>query len=526
MKCDQKIIWQPVGYDQGKLTSQFFAYTVQANEILLHGTRGYGKTITQLMRFRKYVGRGYGSYLKGIVIDREYKHLQDIVTQSKRFFPNIGLKPRFINSPTEYKWIWPTGEELLFRHLAQPKDYDSVHGMEFTHILFNEISKHPTDELYKLILSTNRSSFIPKKHTLVRTDRHGNLLQKKDGTPLYDTPDGHIAPPIPLEVISTTNPSGAGFNWVKRRFITGYESGKIYETVEDVEGLVVKRKRISIFGTWKENLQRDGGYLPDNYIASLKEACRGNRNLEKAWIEGSWDITAGGMFDDLWSNDVHILHPFRVPLGWRITRGFDWGSSHPFYVGWFARSNGEDVCLPNGMRWSVPRDTLFLISEWYGTEGIGTNKGLRMSAADVAVGILERDLKIKKHILHPTAHILAGPADNQINNSIDISQPSIAKNMADKGVFWTESNKSTGSRKLGWELIRERLQCSLMGEGAGLYVFNTCRGFLETFPTLPMDKKKLDDVDTNAEDHPADVIRYMCLDGVRTITTGKVIGSF
>ena len=45
-------------------------------------------------------------------------------------------------------------------------------------------------------------------------------------------------------------------------------------------------------------------------------------------------------------------------------------------------------------------------------------------------------------------------------------------------------------------------------EKPGLYVFSRCRQFIRTLPTLPRDAKKPDDIDTDAEDHAADAVRY------------------
>ena len=42
-----------------------------------------------------------------------------------------------------------------------------------------------------------------------------------------------------------------------------------------------------------------------------------------------------------------------------------------------------------------------------------------------------------------------------------------------------------------------------------------CVATISTLPILPRDEKNLDDVDTNAEDHTYDMIRYRVLDGVR-----------
>jgi hypothetical protein len=48
-------------------------------------------------------------------------------------------------------------------------------------------------------------------------------------------------------------------------------------------------------------------------------------------------------------------------------------------------------------------------------------------------------------------------------------------------------------------------------EEAGLFVFDTCKQFIETVPSIPRDQRDMDDVDTDCEDHIADESRYRCM---------------
>jgi hypothetical protein len=84
--------------------------------------------------------------------------------------------------------------------------------------------------------------------------------------------------------------------------------------------------------------------------------------------------------------------------------------------------------------------------------------------------------------------------------------------MEAEGITWTKANKSPGSRKLGLELIRARLENSRTGEGPALYYTDNCRAALALNPTLPRDEEKPDEVDTECEDHLHDEERYMVLD--------------
>ena len=44
-----------------------------------------------------------------------------------------------------------------------------------------------------------------------------------------------------------------------------------------------------------------------------------------------------------------------------------------------------------------------------------------------------------------------------------------------------------------------------------LYIFNTCREFLRTFPLLQYSHTQPEDVDSDMEDHIADETRYLCM---------------
>jgi len=490
------IVWQPIPGSSQELTVD-----TRCDHTLYHGTRGPGKTITQLMRFRRNVGIGYGSYWRGVIFDREFKNLSDLVAQSKRFFNNFDDGAKFHESASDYKWVWPTGEELLFRHVKKLSDYDGFHGHEYPYIGWNELTKHPTADLYDKLMSTNRSSFVAELHT------------PKNNKGEYDTPDGLPLPPIPLEVFSTTNPSGPGHNWVKRRFINCAENGEVVSrscivfdprTKQDVE---VIRTQVAIFGSYRENI-----YLDPKYIAELDRLTANDKNLRAAWLEGSWDVTAGGALDDLWNKEVHVKPRFVVPKNWRIDRALDWGSSHPFSVGWFAEANGEEAILPDGSKFCPPPGSLIQIAEWYGTEEIGTNKGLKLSAPDVAQGIIDREIALLE-AGWIESQPWPGPADNQIRDVRESDVDTIEKKMSKKGVRWVESDKSPGSRRNGLQLIRDRLEAALRGEGPGLYFMRNCEASIETLPSLPRDEEKLDDVDTSSEDHCYDMVRYRVLKG-------------
>jgi len=516
--------------------SQELALWCPAHIILYDGTRGPGKTDVQLMRFRSRVGLGYGKFWRGVIFDREYKNLDDLLAKSMRWFPEFKDGAKFLASKSDYRWVWPTGEELMFRAVKRPVDYWAYHGQEFPFLGWNELTKYPNDDLFNSMMSCNRSSYRPADYP-VTID--GDLYAKTGIIQIVQGGDHFELPPIPLECFATTNPYGVGHNWVKKRFINAAPPGKVVRRSVNVFNPQTQRRedvvktQVRLFGSYRENK-----YLTPEYIAELETIT--DKNKRKAWLGGSWDVVAGGMFDSHWDTVYHSIDPFIVPSHWTIQRSFDWGSSKPFSVGWWAKSDGSDVQRKDGTWMSTVRGDLFRIAEWYGTTG-KPNEGLRMLATEITQGIVERELKWGLY-----GRVAPGPADNSIwdvvnGNSIavDMAKPVRVDGKVYPGIQWTRSDKSPGSRKAGWRRCSEYLKDALpnfvrMKNGAmvriprerpGMYIFNTCTHFLDLFPTLPRDEDDPDDVDTDAEDHIGDETRYQVLSQTTGPRHGRTKGT-
>lgn len=486
--------------------SQSLAISCPCNEILYEGTRGPGKTAAQLMRFRRLVGKGYGAFWKGVIFDIEYKNLADIISQSKKLFNKFGDGARFLSSNSELKWVWPTGEELLFRYEQKADGYWNYHGQEFPFVGHNELTKRADSEFYEAMFSCMRTSFRPED---------------------YPLPNGDLLPAIPLECFSTTNPFGVGHSWVKKWFIDPVPRGTVNRITRTVfnpateldEEVVLTR--VAIHGSWRENKYLDPTYIA--FLLGIKDP-----NKRKAWVEGDWSVTSGGRFDHLWREHVHVVKPFKIPRGWKVDRSHDWGESKPFSNLWFAESNGEEVEI-NGKMKCYPRGTLFCIGEFYGCEPDQHNAGLKMSASNVAKVVKHIDdaMRDENHAIIGAcgqinitpgiidSYVVPGPADNAIFNDDD-ERISIADKMASQGVEWEKSDKSPGSRVAGAAILCELLESALEGadsqsgtpERPAIYFFENVRGIISRFPVLSRDSKKPDDVDTEQEDHDYDALRY------------------
>ena len=223
----------------------------------------------------------------------------------------------------------------------------------------------------------------------------------------------------------------------------------------------------------------------------------------------------------MWDSQTHIVRRFPIPRNWKIDRSFDWGSSSPFAVIWWAEANGETIQWYDKkgeyFEWTPYKGSLIAFQEWYGC-GEKENTGLRLPAKKIAEGIRERERTMRKRgwIFRS---VQAGPADNQISEERQVDEDSIEIKMQKEGIYWTKSNKTTGSREMGVDLMRGRLDAAKKWEGPAIYFMRNCQNCIDLIPSLPRDEDNEEDVDTEAEDHLWDAARYRILKGNNQFST-------
>jgi hypothetical protein len=265
-------------------------------ECLYEGTRGPGKTDALLMSFAQFVGRGFGPAWTGVLFREEYKQLADVIKKSKRWFKQFFPGAEWKASPSDYKWVFPGGEELLFRVGKTEDDYWDYHGHEYPWIGFEELTNWRVLDFYEMMHSCCRSS----------------------------------QPGMPRMVRATCNPYGRGHAAVRQRFqISDDGASHAGRILKDEQG----RERTYVHGTIWENRQ-----LLENdpeYIKTLQATSDPNRR--KAWLLGRWDINIGAFLEGAWNPEKHIVKPFPIPSHWKVWMAMDWGYGKPYAAYWFAK---------------------------------------------------------------------------------------------------------------------------------------------------------------------------------------------
>lgn len=311
------------------------------------------------------------------------------------------------------------------------------------------------------------------------------------------------------KVIYGSNPGGAGHQYFKSGWVD-HGAGKVHRAPDEDGGMV----REFVPALYTDNLvmmKNDPTYA--NRLKGM-----GDEKLVNAYLRGSWDVSSDGMFVEAWEPKIHILDQVTIPHGWRIDRGYDHGSSAPAALLYFAESNGEEIVIDGKTRY-LPARSIIVIGEVY----LANEKyeGLNLAPTQVA----ERGVKYE-FAAKIRSRVKAGPADTAIFEAAP-GYESVAKKLERAGLTFTKADKTGGSRKRGVLFIKQMLLAAKeqRPDSSHLYVVRTCKHLIRTLPNLPKSVDDADDVDSLAEDHLFDVLRYRVLKAKNTAGLMAVSGA-
>ena len=213
----------------------------------------------------------------------------------------------------------------------------------------------------------------------------------------------------------------------------------------------------------------------------------------RALLYGDWDSFSGQVFSEWRDNPdgyvnrrfSHVIAPFEIPAHWKVVRGFDFGFSRPYSVGWYAVDE---------------KGVLYRIAELYGCTGVA-NEGVKQNPKEIAQQI--RELEESHPLLK--GRKISGVADPSI---FERSRgESIAEQM-EAFPYFIAWEKGDNTRLAGKMQFHYRLAFDEEGR-AMFYCFNTCPHFIRTIPNLVYDATRVEDIDTDSEDHIYDECRYV-----------------
>lgn len=422
-------------------------------EALYGGAAGGGKSDALVVEALRQVGI---PHYKALIVRKTYPQLAEMIDKSLNYYPRAYPKARY--NASAHTWNFPSGAKILFGSMQYNKDRTRYQGQAYDFIGFDELTHFTWDE-YSYLFSRNRPN--------------------GPGTRVY--------------IRASANPGGVGHGWVKERFVTaGKPMTTIWEDVtwRDPSGQEhrARQSRIFVPSSVFDNpalLNNDPDYV--RRLASMPEAER------KALLYGDWDTFSGQVFTE-WRNDpdhyedrlwTHVIHPFRVPDSWRVWRGFDWGYSRPFSVGWYAVDHER---------------RMYRIRELYGCTGT-PNTGVQWEPSRVAQEIRRIEAE-DPNLMGKQIFGVGDPAIWQSDGT-----ESIGALMERERVYF---EKGDHARINGKMQVHHRLAFDEDGRPM-LYVFDTCKHFIRTVPNLVYDETDVEDIDTDGEDHIYDELRYVCM---------------
>jgi hypothetical protein len=466
LKGRASLMWTP------QRGAQEIAWTADwCDEVFYGGERGGGKSDLQI-GWQEDGALTYAKGWRGVMFRKTYPEMEELQARAMEVFPGEGAVFKTQQSaefPFSSCWYWPNGATVKMRYIENDKDYGRYHGHQYTGISFDEVTEYPTPAGLLKMLSTLRS-----------------------------------AQGVPCRVRLTGNPGGVGHVWVKARYIT--PAAPLSPFTDPETGFT----RMFVPSRMSDNqilMSADPGYRK-----RILAATGGNAALRQAWLEGNWDIVAGAFFDNI--TPAIYLPRWNPPTHWTRFRSFDWGSAKPFSCGWWAIADDDHwLTLRDGSEVMIPRGAIVRYREWYGCKENEPNVGLKMSAEAVGRGIMqrERDEKIDEQLSVADPSLWkedGGPSLAEKMLKCDPKQPNV--------MVGPRFQPADNTRATGWSQVRARIGGPIGEPGSDpevpmLYVTEDCLDWKRTVPAMQHDKNRLEDVDSDGEDHAGDETRYACM---------------
>ena len=257
--------------------------------------------------------------------------------------------------------------------------------------------------------------------------------------------------------LAATNPGGIGHLWVKSLWVDREYPPELERAAKEF--------------AFVKALPKDNPYLPEEYWEELRTL---PPDLYRAWVEGDWDVFEGQAFP-IWRRDKHVIQPKPLPEWWPRWRAVDWGYNQPFCCLWFCKD-------PDNGR-------VYVYRELYAAGLSDKQQALAIleatpPAEDIQATYADPSMWARRHM------------EDQVTSTADI--------YARYGVALTKANND----RLAGKRAVDRMLMDLPDGEPGLQVFENCRNLIRTLPALPYDETHVEDVDTDAEDHAYDALRY------------------
>lgn len=439
-------------------SKQRLALAYDVDEMLFGGSAGGGKTdvlIAAGLRLCKSVDGA-----TALILRLRHGDLHDIKNRIQ------AREPTAMFNKSEHIFYFPNGSELHLGHALYDDDVLKWQGAELQLLLVDELT-HFTKWQYTFLLSRLRAT----GHIKEQMDKMG----------------------VKPRAMSSANPGGVGHAWVKSRFIAPAPEFQQFRTQT---GSV----RVYVPSRLTDNPHLD----QDTYRRQLQNL---DPVMQRAMIEGDWDILLGSVRFPQWRRHLHVVEPEDYPLDileHPRAVGVDYGVADPYAAIWGA-------LMPDG--------TVVIYRETGGTD---------KTAAEQAAIIKGLEAEGERTKTRP----VPVNADRSMWNRTGKSGAKLPNgdDKPDKGSiaydyykeFGIALRKSNSDRLAGWALIDKLLRPRPCDGSCGvddceghprLVVYSSCVNIIRDIASIPRSKKNPEDAATeNVNDHYPDALRYLCMD--------------
>lgn len=424
---------------------------LEVYESLFGAAKGPGKTQSLLTEGLRQV---HIPNYRAIIFRRTYPRLGEIIDRSFKYFKGLGAK--YSDKDIALKlpaWTFPKpnstrfepGAKYAFGHCQNEQDKYNYQGKEFHFMGFDQIEEF-TFTQYLFLMAQNRTS----------------------------------DPAIKCYIRTTANPGGIGHAWVKKRWIDVLKPGEIkfFTTIDDEDIEVPKEDERGLSRSFVPASVYDNPSIiqnDPNYVRRLEQLPEQDK---QALLLGNWEVFIGQFFK-MWRKHFHVKEKPIIP-SFRKFLSLDYGYGKPSSVGW----------------WQIDYDgNLHRYRELYKE---------RLTYQQLAEKIMALTPENER-----MEYCTADPAiwGDKSHHKEGYEGESGAETMRKIFNGWTALLPADNDRIIGWGRLRIMLEPNKAGE-VQITCAPCCKDSIRTIPALIHDATKVEDVDTDGEDHAPDEWRY------------------
>lgn len=245
---------------------------LRSEEAFYGGAAGGGKSDVLLMAALRWV---HVPQYAALILRRDFRRLSlpgAIMDRSREWLANTDAKWQ----GTECRWRFPSSATIQFGYIDNPQDRFRYASSEFQLIAYDELSEFRLDDS-----EANPYLFLFSR------------LRKTEGNP------------VPLQVMSASNPGNIGHAWCKRRFI----SGEALQALRDGrDGVFWTNGRAFVPSKVSDNPAVNA----DDYRQRLSHLPPVTR---ERLMKGDWDVAENLVIPEAWLTRYEMRGEIIRPLG-------------------------------------------------------------------------------------------------------------------------------------------------------------------------------------------------------------------